>query len=290
MRILVTGSRGMVGQAVTRHCAGNGDEVLSYDHRTLDISDASRVDLIVERDQPDAIINCAAWTDVDGCESDPDRSHAVNAIGPENLAKACRRVGALLVTISTDYVFDGNKEGFYTQRDDPSPTSVYGVSKLEGERKAQLANARTIVARTGFVFGPGGRNFLSTVVEHVRRGEPLKVIFDAGGTPTYAFHLAVRLRQLAGRDIPGVFHVVNAGDGASYEEFALVALETAGLSNQHLQRISMHSLNRPAPRPVNSRLKCLLSEAIGLPPLPFWKDAVKEFVSSSIAIETATLN
>lgn len=287
MRILVTGARGMVGQAVTRHCAGLGDEVLSYDRQALDISDSSRVDLIVGRDQPEAIINCAAWTDVDGCEDDPEHSRRANAVGPENLAKACRRVGAVLVTISTDYVFDGTKEGFYTQRDDPNPAGVYGVTKLEGERMAQQANARTIVARAGFVFGTGGKNFLSTVVERVRQGAALKVIDDAWGTPTYAPHLAGRLRQLAERDLPGVFHVVNAGPGASYEEFARVALEAAGLSTDHLVRISMHSLNRRAPRPVNSRLKCLLSEAIGLPALPFWEDAVREFVSSPIAIETA---
>ncbi len=291
MKVLVAGAGGMVGRAVTRHCVDSGDQVHSYDHQALDISNLRLVSALVERDQPEALINCAAWTDVDGCESDPVRSHRVNAMGPENLAKACRRVGAVLVTISTDYVFDGTKAGFYTQRDDPDPTSVYGVSKLEGERKAQTANARTVVVRTGFVFGEGGRNFLSTVVERARRGEPIKAIEDAWGTPTYASHLAVRLRELAERDIPGIFHVVNAGNGVSYSEFARVALETAGVTTAKLQAISMHSLDRPAPRPVNSRLKCLISEAMGLPSLPFWQEAVREFVIphiSHIEAETAT--
>lgn len=270
----------MVGRAVTRDCLTNGDEVLSYDRQSLDIADLQDVLAAIEREQPDAVINCAAWTDVDGCESDPQRAYDVNALGPENLATACRKTDALLVTISTDYVFDGTKEGFYTQRDKPNPKSVYAVSKLEGERRAQLANARTVVVRTGFIFGQGGKNFLSTVVERARRGDALKAIGDAYGTPTYAPHLASRLRELAGRDIPGVYHVVNAGEGVSYVEFARAALELAGLPRKNVESITEASLNRPAARPTNSRLKCILSPAIGLAPLPFWEDALRDFVAS----------
>ncbi|MGI8898392.1 MAG: dTDP-4-dehydrorhamnose reductase [Pyrinomonadaceae bacterium] len=280
MRVLITGAQGMVGRALTQHCSAKGDEVLGHDHRTLDITNAALVSATIEKLQADAVINCAAWTDVDGCELDPQRAFAVNASGPENLAVASRRVGAVLVTISTDYVFDGTKEGFYTQRDDPQPGSVYGISKLEGEHKAQLANARTIVVRTGFIFGHGGKNFLSTVVERARQGERLKAISDAWGTPTYAPHLASRLRELADRDLPGVFHVVNSGPGASYEEFARAALKTAGCDPTNLEIVSMNSLERPAARPSNSRLKCLISEAIGLTPLPSWEEALRAFVAA----------
>jgi dTDP-4-dehydrorhamnose reductase len=283
---MVTGAGGMVGRAVTQYCIENGDEVLSYDRQALDISDFRHVNAAIERDRPEALINCAAWTDVDGCEGDPDRAFAVNAFGPENLATACRNVSAVLVTISTDYVFDGAKQGFYTQRDDPNPVSVYAESKLEGERKAQLANAQTIVVRTGFIFGHGGKNFLSTVVERAQRGDSLKAISDAWGTPTYAPHLAARLRELAGINIPGIYHVVNSGEGASYEEFARAALNAAGLTGIKLEIVTVDSLNRPAPRPINSRLKCVLSEAIGLRPLPFWKDALHEFAASQIKVET----
>src|SRR5436853_5066632 len=153
----------MVGQAVSQYCESSGDQVLSYDRQSLNIAHGVLVEAILEQEHPDAVINCAAWTDVDGCEFDPARAYAVNATGPENLARASRQVGAVLVTISTDYVFDGQKEGFYTQRDDPNPTSHYGRAKLAGERRAQLAYARTIVVRSGFIYGPGGRNFLSTV-------------------------------------------------------------------------------------------------------------------------------
>jgi dTDP-4-dehydrorhamnose reductase len=279
LRVVVTGAGGMVGKAVCHTFSSAGDLVLSYNHHGLDIGDPDRVVQVLQEDKPDAVINCAAWTDVDGCELDKDRAFTANARGPENLARASRKIDAAFLTISTDYVFDGSKIGFYTQRDDPNPESVYGMAKLEGERRAQLAYARTIVVRTGFVFGHGGRNFLSTIAERARRNESLKAIRDAFGTPTYAPDLAARLRELALRDLPGTFHVVNAGEGVSYEEFARAALDTAGFAGTSLEAVEMNSLNRPAPRPRNSRLSCLLSEAIGLNPLPFWKDSLRDFVA-----------
>lgn len=287
LRVLVTGAGGMVGRAVCEHCISLGDSVFPYDHSGLEIADPDRVRQTLQSDRPVVVINCAAWTDVDGCEIDPLNAYAANAQGPENLATASREIDAVLVTISTDYVFDGRKVGFYTQRDRPNPESVYGVSKLEGERKAQLANARTIVVRTGFIFGSGGRNFLSTIVARAGRGEALKAISDAWGTPTYAPHLAARLRELAGLDLPGVFHVVNSGDGASYEEFTRAALEAAGYDQTNLETVTMESLHRPAPRPSNSRLRCLLSEAVGLAPLPLWHDALSDFIASQKRTETA---
>jgi dTDP-4-dehydrorhamnose reductase len=281
LRVLVTGAAGMVGRAVVAHCLASGDEVGAYDRASLDIADPAAVRSVFERERPHAVINCAAWTDVDGCEADPARALSVNAEGPANLAAAARGVGAGLVTISTDYVFDGAKEGFYTQRDDPQPSSVYGAAKLEGERRAQSACARTVVIRTGWIFGAGGRNFLSRVVELSERGQRLKVISDAWGTPTSAADLARRLRELAELDLPGVYHVVNAGGGASYEEFARAALAAAGLGGENLEVVTTDTLDRKAPRPRNCRLRCLLSEAVGLEPLPDWRLALKEFVRNS---------
>lgn len=281
LRVLITGASGLVGRALVEHCSASGDEVLSYDHAALDISDRKTVEATIMSQRPDAIVNCAAWTDVDGCESDPERARSVNALGPENLAIASRKCGALLITISTDYVFDGEKEGFYTQRDTPSPISVYGKFKLEGERRAQETNGRTIVIRTGYIFGPSGKNFLSNVVARAARGEKLKAIRDCWGTPTYGRDLARRLRELALRDLPGIYHVVSSGQGASFETFSLEALRLAALSPELLEVVSSDSLPRPAPRPRNSKLKCLLSEAIGLPPLPHWKDGLAHFVGST---------
>lgn len=272
----------MVGRAVASHCAAMGDEVLACDHSALDISDEEAVRAFFKRERPQAVINCAAWTDVDACESNPEKAFAVNARGPENLAVNCHRVGARLVTISTDYVFDGAKQGFYTQRDDPNPQSVYGRAKLEGERLAAKASARTVIVRTGWVFGPGGKNFLATAVNRLLAGERLKPIRDAYGTPTYTVSLAGRLRELAERDIPGIFHVVNSGEGASFEEFVRSALSFLPQREAEVESISMSSLQRPAPRPVNSRLSCLLSEAMGLEPLPHWQEALKDFVARSL--------
>lgn len=286
MKVLITGARGLVGTALVALCRREGDEVAPLDHVALDISDKASVETAIARERPDVVINCAAWTDVDGCERNPELAFATNALGPEVLAQACRQSNIGLVTISTDYVFSGEQEGFYTQRDQPNPQSVYGLSKLEGERRAQLAHARTIVVRSGFIFGPGGTNFLSTIPGRARRGERFTAIRDAFGTPTYSLDLATRLRQLAQFDLPGTFHVVNAGGGVSYEEFVSAALEVGGYSSI-VESVSMDSLNRPARRPRNSRLRCLLSDAIGLAPLPFWLDAVREFVALDLPGEVA---
>ena len=278
-KILITGAGGLVGRATLAHCQARGDETLAYDHRSLDIGDEEKVLEVILRERPGAVINCAAWTDVDGCEGDPAKAERANARGPGNLARACNEANAGLVTISTDYVFDGEKDSFYTQRDQPRPLSVYGRAKLEGERRAQMEHARTIVVRTGYIFGPGGRNFLSTVVERARRGEKLRVIKDSWGTPTYGRDLAARLRELVELDLPGVFHVVSAGEGASFETFSREALKLAGCAPELLETVSMDKLSRPAPRPRNSKLKCLLSGAIGLSPLPHWQDGLAHFIA-----------
>lgn len=270
----------MVGRALVQRCEALGDEVFGCDHRALDISDPGLVMQVIQEKRPNAVINCAAWTDVDGCELDHDRAYAANASGPENLAKASAAAGARFVTVSTDYVFDGEKDGFYVQTDIPNPISVYGRSKLEGEVRAQTAHPEgTSVVRTGFVFGVGGTNFLSTIVQRARRGEKLKAISDSYGTPTYAWDLAVRLRELAEPGYAGIFHVVNSGNGVSYEEFARAALNAGGFASVNLEPVKMDSLNRPAPRPRNSRLRCLASEGLGLAPLPFWGDSLKEYLA-----------
>ncbi len=280
---MVTGAGGMLGRAVVAHGAAQGESVAAFDHDTLDISDGPSLNVAFERERPDVLINCAAWTDVDGCELNPARAQQANAHGPELLAIACRKIGAQLITISTDYVFDGEMDGFYTQRDQPNPLSAYGVSKLEGERRAQLAWANTVVVRSGYIFGSDGKNFLSTVINRARQGEDIKAISDSFGTPTYAPHLAGQLYRLARIDIPGIYHVVNAGDGTSFEGFARFALEIAGLAGHQLQTVSLSDLKRPAPRPRNSRLRCLLSGALGLAPLPEWRAAMREFVEDSTA-------
>jgi len=280
LKVIVTGSSGLVGRAVVSHVAAEGESVVGLDHATLDITNGPAIENTFASERPEVVINCAAWTDVDGCESDREHATAANAKGPELLAMGCRKIGALFITISTDYVFDGTKQGFYTQSDEPNPLSVYGVSKLEGERRAQAAWARTIIVRSGYIFGAGGTNFLSTVISRASRGERLTAITDALGTPTYAADLAARIYDLARLDRPDIYHVVNAGDGASFADFASCALEKAGYDDDLLQPATLESLGRPAPRPRNSRLRCLLSEGLGLEPLPFWQDSLSQFIAA----------
>jgi dTDP-4-dehydrorhamnose reductase len=278
LKVLVTGAAGMVGRAVCEFCRASGDSVLAYDHHSLDIANANGVFRILHASKPDVVINCAAWTDVDGCERDEERAFAANAQGPENLARASYEINSVFVTISTDYVFDGTKEGFYTERDQPNPRSVYGLAKLEGERLTQKTYPATIVVRSGFIFGRGGSNFLSTIVERARRGEKIKAISDAYGTPTYSRDLAVRLREFAQLNHPGIFHVANAGNGVSYEQFAREAILMAGCVGVDVEGIQMDFLIRPAPRPRNSRLRSLNTEAAGLSPLPGWRNSLNDFV------------
>jgi dTDP-4-dehydrorhamnose reductase len=278
LRVVVTGARGLVGRAVSEHCAAVGDEVFSYGHHDLDISDRDAVREVILRDRPDAVINCAAWTNVDGCEFDEKRAFAANAAGPENLAAASKEAQCAFITISTDYVFDGAKSGFYTQLDEPNPESVYAASKLEGERLSALAYDRSIIVRTGYVFGRGGSNFLSTIVERIQKGERLKAISDTYGTPTYAKDLAVRLRELAEKNVAGIYHVVNSGPGVSFEEFTRKAVELIGNREVVVESVSTDALNRPAKRPRNSRMRCLLTENLGLPPLRDWESALEDFV------------
>jgi dTDP-4-dehydrorhamnose reductase len=270
----------MVGRAVVHHCTARGAQVAAMDHAALDITNESVIASAFDRERPDVLINCAAWTDVDGCQRDPARAQLANAVGPELLAAACRQHNALLITISTDYVFDGEKDGFYTQSDRPNPQSIYAATKLDGERRAQNTWARTIVVRSGYIFGKGGTNFLATLLPRLRRGEQLRVIDDRFGTPTYAEDLAKRLYEIALLDLPGVYHVVNAGNGASFDEFARAAVAEARLDPMFLTPVSCTSLGLPAPRPRNSRLRCLVSEALGLAALRDWRDALADFAQT----------
>ncbi len=277
MKIVITGAGGMLGQAVLRHCNDRGEQVVAMDRAALDITIPSQIEDALKRERPAVVINCAALTDVDACELDPKRAQLNNALGPEFLAAACRACDASLITISTDYVFDGEQSGFYTQRHQPRPISHYGKAKLDGERRAMTAWARTAVVRTGYVFGLGGKNFLSTCIRRLRRGEQLRVINDMYGTPSYAADVARRLHEIALLDLPGVYHVTNDGEGSSFYDFAQAAASEMGLSSDHLSPVSLKSLQLPAPRPANSRLKCILSPAVGLKPLRDWRSALKEF-------------
>ncbi|QQS39921.1 MAG: dTDP-4-dehydrorhamnose reductase [Acidobacteriota bacterium] len=277
MKILVTGAEGMVARAVARVCAGLGDEVAALAKRELDITDRDAVSRVMIEGGFDTVINCAAYTDVDGAESNPDLCFAVNAEGVENLAKACRDADSVFVTISTDYVFDGSKEGFYDESDEPAPQSVYAAAKLEGEKLAAASYARSIIVRSGWIFGPGGTNFLSVMPDLLSDRKKITAIEDSFGTPTYAVDLAGRLRELAVSGSEGVFHVVNSGEGTSYLGFAKEICSAGGFDDALVAPVSSADLERAAPRPSNSQLGTIRGGILG--PLPDWRDAVKRYLT-----------
>ena len=279
MKTLITGANGMVARAAKEYCRKIGDEVTAFTRQELDIADKDAVFEVFKREKFDAVLNCAAFTDVDGAETNAEKCYAANAFGVENLALASKEVNCAFVTISTDYVFDGLKNDFYTQRDTPNPGGVYGKSKLEGETRTRNAYARAIVVRSGWIFGKGGTNFLSIMDKLLADGKSIKAIYNSYGTPTFADDLARRLRELAALDLPCTFHVTNAGEGTSYAGFAEKVCELKGFDKIFLENTSADSLKRPAPRPRNSKMECLFSEKFGLEPLPHWENALAEFLT-----------
>lgn len=268
----------MVARATAAYCRSIGDEVVALSRRELDIADADGVETVFDEHRPDAVLNCAAYTDVDGAETNAPASKAANTDGVGNLASAARNFGSRFVTISTDYVFDGANAGFYTQRDTPNPGSVYAVTKHEGERLATERNAASMIVRSGWIFGHGGTNFLSVMHRLIGEGKSITAIEDSYGTPTFAGDLARRLREIADVNLPCIYHVTNSGDGASYFEFAQAVCEIGGFDPELVKPVRNASLSRPAPRPSTSKLACLFSSRFGLDPLPHWRDALKTFL------------
>jgi dTDP-4-dehydrorhamnose reductase len=279
MKVLVTGANGMVARAAITHCEVIGDEVIGLPREALDIADKSAVTDAIRRIRPDAVLNCAAYTDVDGAESDGDRCFEVNAFGVESLAKSCGEIGAGFVTISTDYVFDGAKDGSYSEEDVPRPKNVYARAKLKGETLASEANPDSVIIRSGWIFGPGGSNFLSVIPRLLETGQRVKAIRDCYGTPTCAADLAVRLRDFAESGVTGVFHVANSGSGASYFDFATRVCELAGYDPQLVVPVNGADIVRAAPRPLNSKLTSIRGPKEGFPPLRDWEEALAEYLS-----------
>jgi dTDP-4-dehydrorhamnose reductase len=278
MKVLITGANGMVAKAAIQYCQSIGDEVVAKNRQKLDISDREQVFELFENEKFEAVLNCAAYTNVDGAETDSVRCLLANDAGVRTLAKASKQVNSVFVTISTDYVFDGTKGDFYTQRDTPNPQGVYAMSKFVGEKAAQNTYARSIIVRSGWIFGEGGTNFLSVMPKLLAEGKSIKAIYDSFGTPTFAKDLAKRLRELAELDLPAIYHVCNEGNGTTFAEFAEKICELKGFDKNLIERVSMDSLSRPAPRPRDSRLKCLFSEKFGLSPLQNWEKALTEFL------------
>jgi dTDP-4-dehydrorhamnose reductase len=240
----------MLGSDLTQAVRDAGIAVEAVSSRQMDITQADTVTETLVRLRPPVVINTAALTDVDGCETMVERAFAVNARGPENLARACRETAAFLVHISTDYVFDGSKGAPYIEEDALSPLGVYGRSKAEGERLVRdaLPDAHCIV-RTQWLFGRHGRNFVESILKQTERTSRLRVVNDQHGSPTYTQDLAEALVTLSRKRARGTFHVTNAGV-ATWHAFACKIVEGAGTQGVTVHGITSQELGRPAARPA----------------------------------------
>ena len=257
-----------------------GWQVIAPSHSELDITNEAQVQRAFADFRPRFVINCASTGDVDRCEREPEWAFSVNELGPRLLTRACEQTGAQMVHTSTDYVFDGTKQGFYTQEDEPRPQSVYGQSKLAGEIAVREEAERFYIVRTSWLFGVGGKNFGSRIFEYASKNPRLKGVMDQTSIPTYAPDLARRIKEIIELGEHGLYHGTNGGVGTWYE-FAKLAFELAGINDVEIEPVSRADLKQLAPRPENSAMKCLLSEKVGLAPLRHWRDTLPEFVRES---------
>lgn len=256
MNLLITGGRGQLGRELSDIAASRGDLVTSVDVDTLDITRREMVHDVLAGVRPDVVVNCAAMTAVDACEDRQDEAMAVNGLAVRWLAEACDAIGARLVQISTDYVFDGTKETPYVETDLPNPQSVYGRTKLVGEEAALELAGAGLVVRTSWVCGLHGSNMVKTVRRLLEEGRPLAFVDDQIGHPTFAADLAAMVHTLAVDERSGIFHVTNEG-AVSWYEFVCEIVRGSGGDPTAVKAIRTADLDppRPAPRPANSVLE-----------------------------------
>jgi dTDP-4-dehydrorhamnose reductase len=279
MVILLAGAGGQLGRDLQP--ALRGAQLHPFDHRQLDIADARAVNAAVDRVHPDWIINAAAFNDVDGAEKAPDQAFAVNAAGAGNLADAAARVGAAIVHISTDYVFDGAKGAPYTEDDRPNPLSAYARTKYEGEQRVLASGAAACVLRTAWLYGWQGKNFVKAILAAAERGGPLRVVADQVGSPTAARDLSEAIAALIERGgVRGLFHVVNSG-ACSRFEFAKAIVG----GRVEVLPITTAEAGRVAPRPKYSGLTSTRWPTTGLPALSAWQVALDRFLGEKQAPE-----
>ena len=276
-RAMVTGGAGLLGRFMAAQLESTGWKVFAFDHASLDVGSQEDISRGFAQSNPALVINCAATTDVDRCELDADWAYRINATGPRLLARYCAESGADLVHLSTDYVFDGTKGALYTQEDEPNPLSTYAKSKLAGELEVREENPQAYLVRTSWIFGPGGKNFGSRVLEWAAQGLHIRAATDQTSIPTYAPDLAARIEEIVRKGHPGLYHITNSGE-TSWYDFAQYALRLADYDQVALEPVKRRDLRQLAPRPMNTPMRCLLSEKLGLRPLRHWRQALDEFV------------
>jgi dTDP-4-dehydrorhamnose reductase len=280
--VLLTGAAGMLGLELLRVGARAGHELVGLTHAELDVTDPSSVRAAIARCTPDAVVNCAAWTDVDGAEAEPGRAHEVNARGAANVAEAAAAADVRMLHVSTDYVFAGEAPldasgapRAYVESDPTGPRSVYGATKLEGERAVLAASRRHAAVRSSWLFGMGGRNFVATMLALAGERDGVDVVDDQVGCPTWTGHLAPALLGLLERDVSGLVHQAGAG-AVSWNGFAREIFRQAELPCA-VRATSSAAMARPAPRPAWSVLE---SERDDVLPLPPWQDGLAGYLAA----------
>jgi dTDP-4-dehydrorhamnose reductase len=280
LKLMVTGAAGMLGRDVLLVAEQGGHDVVAFAREDLDITDEAAVDRVLKAERPDSLVNCAAWTDVDGAEQQLEQATEVNGRGAGNLASATAHVDCKVVFPSSDYVFDGTGHVPYVESDAVNPLSAYGRSKLAGERETAANNPRHFIVRSSWLFGTNGKNFADTMIGLGNRLDEVVVVKDQVGCPTYTGHLAEGLVRLVEWDDYGVWHMAGAGE-CSWYEFALEIFEQAGIECRVLSTTT-DLLERPAPRPAYSVLMTERQPAIYLPD---WQDGLAAFLAERAEAE-----
>lgn len=287
MKTLVTGALGQLGTDVVRRFEAAGHEVVGIDIDEADLTDAAQTAQVIADHSPELVIHCAAYTAVDKCEEEPDLARLVNETGSRNVAGAARARGSRLIAISTDYVFDGAKDGPYVEGDEPNPQSVYGVTKLAGERATLEAHPDAAIVRTSWVCGEHGGNIARTALRVALATDgPLRFVDDQHGCPTFTADLADGLLRVATAELTGVMHVTNQGP-TTWFEFVREVLRCGGFDPARVEPIKTHELDppRPARRPVNSVLENRRLAEAGIELLPPWRDSLPGLVASLLRQE-----
>jgi len=279
MKILLLGARGMLGRDLQPVLAVR-HEVIGRDIQDLDIADPGQVGPEIGKLRPDAVLNLAAFTDVDGCESQRERAFSVNAQGAGNVARASEAAGAMLIHLSTDYVFDGKSPIPYREEASPHPLNVYGESKLEGERAVQAAGGNHLILRTAWLYGRHGKNFVDTILRLASQQEELRVVNDQKGSPTFTRDLSRAIAQLLEKDLRGIIHVTNSGSCTWFEFAEKILTLKAPLDRRvRILPITSSELNRPARRPAFSTLDCSRFERVTGRRMRKWEEGLREYLS-----------
>lgn len=273
MKVMIIGGTGLLGKALVREW--KDDEVICMGRQQLDIRDAEQVRVSVEDAAPDWIVLAAAYTDVDGCESNPARAFSVNRDGALNVAAAATTTAARLLFLSSDYVFDGRKNSPYEVNDKRNPQSVYGHSKAEAEVRLLEKVPDACIVRTAWLFGPGGKCFPDTILKLAATRDSLDIVDDQRGCPTYCVDLARAIIGLCRKRAQGIVHATNAGN-CTWFEFGREIVNQAGLATE-VRPVSSQQMARPAPRPAYSVLSATSLQCYGIE-MPLWKDALRRYL------------